>query len=355
MSRGSKAAAVMDYRRFGATGVKVSPICLGSAFRGRPADDVCKATIAQAIDLGINFIDVANIYQEGHSERLVGEVLKGRRDQFVLTTKVGSSMGIGPNDTGLSRAHILREIEHSLRRLQTDHIDIYLVHQLDPTTPHQETLRALDDLVHQGKVRYIGCCNYAAWQVCAALWTSDRAGLTPFIGVQDHYNLLRRSPERDLLPFCRQQGLGVMTYSPLAVGLLSGRFRRDTPPPPDTLWGQRRSGFHRRDDTGSRPGRSNPDTPSAGARQDPGTGGYRLDLVPSRDQRGDDRSGPAGARHRDGRRRHVEAGPGGPDGAGCHLRVGTQQHPWRVIPCRGTRPPHLDRAGRAGYRIVNLL
>ena len=243
MSRGSKAAAVMDYRRFGATGVKVSPICLGSAFRGRPADDVCKATIAQAIDLGINFIDVANIYQEGHSERLVGEVLKGRRDQFVLTTKVGSSMGIGPNDTGLSRAHILREIEHSLRRLQTDHIDIYLVHQLDPTTPHQETLRALDDLVHQGKVRYLGCCNYAAWQVCAALWTSDRAGLTPFIGVQNHYNLLRRSPERELLPFCREQGLGVMTFSPLAVGLLSGRFRRDTPPPPDTLWGQRRSGF----------------------------------------------------------------------------------------------------------------
>ena len=199
MSRGSKAAAVMDYRRFGATGVKVSPICLGSAFRGRPGDDVCKAIIAQAIDLGINFIDVANIYQEGHSERLVGEVLKGRRDQFVLTTKVGSSMGIGPNDTGLSRAHILREIEHSLRRLQTDHIDIYLVHQLDPTTPHQETLRALDDLVHQGKVRYLGCCNYAAWQVCAALWTSDRAGLTPFIGVQNHYNLLRRSPERELL------------------------------------------------------------------------------------------------------------------------------------------------------------
>ena len=243
MSRGSKAAAVMDYRRFGATGVKVSPICLGSAFRGRPGDDVCKAIIAQAIDLGINFIDVANIYQEGHSERLVGEVLKGRRDQFVLTTKVGSSMGIGPNDTGLSRAHILREIEHSLRRLQTDHIDIYLVHQLDPTTPHQETLRALDDLVHQGKVRYIGCCNYTAWQVCAALWTSDRAGLTPFIGVQNHYNLLRRSPERELLPFCREQGLGVMTYSPLAVGLLSGRFRRDTPPPSDTLWGQRRSGF----------------------------------------------------------------------------------------------------------------
>ena len=232
----------MDYRRFGATGVKVSPICLGSAFRGRPGDDVCKATIAQAIDLGINFIDVANIYQEGHSERLVGEVLKGRRDQFVLTTKVGSSMGIGPNDTGLSRAHILREIEHSLRRLQTDHIDIYLVHQLDPTTPHQETLRALDDLVHQGKVRYIGCCNYTAWQVCAALWTSDHAGLTPFIGVQNHYNLLRRSPERELLPFCREQELGVMTYSPLAVGLLSGRFRRDTPPPSDTLWGQRRSG-----------------------------------------------------------------------------------------------------------------
>ncbi len=233
----------MDYRRFGSTGVKVSPICLGSAFRGRPGDDVCKATIAQAIDLGVNFIDVANIYQEGHSERLVGAMLKGRRDQFVLTTKVGSSMGAGPNDHGLSRVHILREVERSLRRLQTDHIDIYLVHQPDPATPGEETLRALDDLVHQGKVRYLGCSNYAAWQVCAALWTSDRAGLTPFIGVQNPYNLLRRSLERELLPFCRQQGLGVMTFSPLAVGLLSGRLRRDTPPPLDTPWGQGRSGF----------------------------------------------------------------------------------------------------------------
>ena len=270
----------MDYRRFGSTGVKVSPICLGSAFRGRPADDVCKATIKQAIDLGVNFIDVANIYQEGHSERLVGEVLKGRRDQFVLTTKVGSSMGTGPNDIGLSRVHILREVEHSLRRLQTDHIDIYLVHQPDPTTPHEETLRALDDLVHQGKVRYLGCSNYAAWQVCAALWTSDHAGLTPFIGVQNHYNLLRRSPERELLPFCREQGLGVMTFSPLAVGLLSGRSPARFPTATRHPLGAKTLRLPRRDDTGSRPGRRHPDTPRAGARQDPGTGGYRLDFCP---------------------------------------------------------------------------
>ena len=233
----------MNYRNFGKAGVRVSPICLGAAFRGRPDDDTCKATIARAIDLGVNFIDVANIYQGGRSERLVGEVLKGRRDQFVLTTKVCSPTGRGPNDRGLSRAHIMREIERSLGRFQTDHIDIYLTHQPDPATPIEETLRTLDDLVQQGKVRYLGCCNVAAWQVCEALWTSDRSDLTPFMCVQNPYNLLRRWPERELMPFCRAYGLGMMTFSPLAIGLLSGRFRHGAPPPADTPWGQGRPGL----------------------------------------------------------------------------------------------------------------
>jgi 1-deoxyxylulose-5-phosphate synthase len=233
----------MQYRNFGTAGVKVSPICLGTAFRGSPGDAICRATIERAIEAGINFIDCANVYQDGHTERLLGEALKGRRDRFIVTTKVHGARGDGPNDRGLSRVHILREADRSLERLQTDYIDLYLIHLSDPSTPIDETLRALDDVVRQGKVRYIGCCNLAAWQVCKALWVSDRLHLTPFIGVQNHYNLLDREPEQELMPFCRAEGLGMMTYSPLAVGLLSGRFRHGTPPPSDTPWGQSRDRF----------------------------------------------------------------------------------------------------------------
>ncbi|MBI3942722.1 MAG: aldo/keto reductase [Chloroflexi bacterium] len=233
----------MEYRNFGSAGVKVSPICLGTGFRGSPNDATCRATIERAIDHGVNFIDCANIYQGGRSERILGEVLKGRRDQFVITTKVNSPVGQGPNDRGQSRFHIMREIDKSLARLQTDYVDFYLVHQPDPTTPIEETLRALDDLVHGGKVRYIGCCNFAAWQVCKALWTSDRLHLTPFVGVQNPYSLLDRKLEQELMPFCRAEGLGMMTFSPLAVGLLTGRFRHGAPPPAGTPWGQGRPGF----------------------------------------------------------------------------------------------------------------
>ena len=221
----------MEYRNFGAAGVKVSRICLGTAFRGTPEEDICRATIDRAIDLGINFIDCANKYARGRCERIVGKALKGRRDQIVLTTKVCSSMGDRPNDAGLSRFHIMREVENSLSRLQTDYVDIYLAHSVDPGTPIEETLRAFNDLVRQGKVRYIGCSNFAAWQVCKALWTSDQRNLTPFICVQDHYNLLDRRIERELIPLCRSEGLGIMTYSATAVGLLTGHFRYGQPPP----------------------------------------------------------------------------------------------------------------------------
>jgi aryl-alcohol dehydrogenase-like predicted oxidoreductase len=233
----------MEYRNFGTAGVKVSPICLGTGFRGSPDDATCRATIERAMELGVNFIDCANVYQGGRSERILGETLKGRRDQFVITTKVEGVMGEGPNDRGLSRVHVLREMDRSLSRLQTDYVDLYLLHQPDPTTPIEETLRALDDLVRWGKVRYVGCCNFAAWQVCKALWVSDRLHLTPFVGVQNHYNLLDRAQEQEMMPFCRAEGLGMMTFSPLAVGLLTGGFRHGAPPPPGTPWGQGRGRF----------------------------------------------------------------------------------------------------------------
>ena len=235
----------MEYRNFGTAGVKVSPICLGVAFRGRPDKAIQRATIERAIDHGVNFIDCANTYQRGDSERVLGEVIKRRRDQFVITTKVCEPIGEGPNDRGLSRFHIMREIEKSLSRLQTNYIDIYLLHHVDPTTPIEETLRALDDLVRKGMIRYVGCANFAAWQVCKGLWISDRRNLAPFICVQSHYNLLERSPEREVMPFCRAEGLGMMTYSPLAIGLLTGRFRHGAPPPPNTPWGQGRLGFEK--------------------------------------------------------------------------------------------------------------
>ena len=241
----------MEYRNFGVAGVQVSPICLGVAFRGRPDKAVQRTTIERAIEGGVNFIDCANTYQAGDSERILGETIKGRRDQFVITTKVCEPINKGtndrerPNDRGLSRFHIMREVEKSLSRLQTDYIDVYLLHHVDPTTPIEETLRTLDDLVRQGKVRYVGCANFAAWQVCQGLWISDSRNLAPFICVQSHYNLLDRSPEREIMPFCRAEGLGMMTYSPLAVGLLTGRFRHGVSPPPDTPWGQGRLGFEK--------------------------------------------------------------------------------------------------------------
>jgi aryl-alcohol dehydrogenase-like predicted oxidoreductase len=233
----------MEFRPLGRTGLKVSAICLGTAFRGSPDDAVRRATIERALDLGVNFIDCANAYQSGDSERLLGEVLAGRRDRFIITTKVYSPQGPGPNDGGLSRRHLLQAVEQSLARLRTDYLDLYLLHQPDTDTPMEETLRALDFLVAQGKVRYVGCCNYPAWEVCKALWTSDRRGLTPFCLVQNHYNLLDRSVERELMPLCRSEGLGMMTYSPLAIGLLTGRARCGQPPPAGTPWAQGRAGY----------------------------------------------------------------------------------------------------------------
>jgi len=231
----------MDYVRLGRAGVKVSRLCLGTAFRGywngHTEEATAIRTVETAIDLGCNFIDCANYYYQGRCEDLLGKAIKGKREDLVVTTKVWSRIGEGPNDQGLSRFAIMREVERSLNRLQTDYIDIYLLHNWDPNTELDETLKAFDDLVRQGKVRYVGACNFTAAQTVEALWTADRGGLDPFFVLQNQYNILQRwDIEPEILPICRQYGMGMMTYSPLAVGLLTGRFRRGQTPPVDSAW-----------------------------------------------------------------------------------------------------------------------
>jgi 1-deoxyxylulose-5-phosphate synthase len=237
----------MEYINFGKAGVKVSRLALGLGLRGQGDEATAQRLIEHALDQGINLIDCANIYGPmddraniGRSEIVLGRALKGRRDDVVITSKVFGRIGPGPNDAGLSRYHILREVERSPKRLATDHIDVYLVHSFDETTPLDETVRALDDLVHSGKVRYVGCCNYAAWQVCRALWVADRLNATPYMAVQNPYSLLNRRLEVEMFGLVREQGLGVMAYSPLAVGLLSGAYQPGQPPPAGSLWATRR-------------------------------------------------------------------------------------------------------------------
>jgi aryl-alcohol dehydrogenase-like predicted oxidoreductase len=238
----------MDYINFGSAGVKVSRLALGLGLRGQSDEAEAARLIERAIDAGINLIDCANIYGPmddraniGRSEEVLGKVIKGKRDDLVITSKVASAVGPGPNDRGLSRFHILREVERSLQRLDTDHIDVYLVHVFDETTPLEETVRALDDLVRSGKVRYIGCCNYKAWQVCRALWIADDLHATPFMCVQNPYSLLNRALENEMFGLVRDRGLGVMAYSPLAVGLLSGAYIPNQAPPAGSLWATQRA------------------------------------------------------------------------------------------------------------------
>jgi len=237
----------MDYINFGSAGVKVSRLALGMGLRGQADEAVAQRLVEHAIDQGINLIDCANIYGPmddraniGRSEVVLGRALQGKRDGVVITSKVASAIGQGPNDRGLSRYHILREIEGSLRRLNTDHIDVYLVHVYDETTPLEETVRALDDIVRSGKVRYVGCCNYKAWQVCRARWSADKISATPYMCVQNPYSLLNRRLEQEMFGLVRDQGLGAMAYSPLGVGLLSGAYKPGEPPPAGSLWATRR-------------------------------------------------------------------------------------------------------------------
>lgn len=233
----------MHYKQLGRTGLEVSSLCLGTMSFGRWIDEPASVAILNtALEHGINFLDTANFYGKGQdtefphgtgdSEEILGRALKGRRDQVVLATKVGNPMGKGPNEAGLSRKHIMREVENQLHRLQTEYIDLYQVHLFDSRTPLGETLRTLDDLVHQGKVRYIGCSNHAAWQIAKAHAVSEKMNLEKYISVQPQYNLLSREIEQELLPFCESEGVGVMVYSPMARGLLSGKYKgpEDTPP-----------------------------------------------------------------------------------------------------------------------------
>ena len=243
----------MEYVNFGKAGVKVSPLALGLGLRGQGDANAAQRLIEHAIDSGINLIDCANIYglmddraNVGRSEEILGKAIQGKRDDVVITSKVFSQMGTGPNDAGLSRYHIMREVERSLKRLNTDHIDVYLIHAYDEATPQEETIRALDDLVRSGKTRYIGCCNHQAWQACKALWIADKVNATPYMCIQNMYNLLNRDLETDMFGLVREEGLGVMCYSPLAVGLLSGVYSPDELPPAGTLWAARQDEFAQR-------------------------------------------------------------------------------------------------------------
>src|SRR5579884_981756 len=222
----------MEYRQLGGSGLRVSAVGLGGNTYGRYCDaQQTAAVIHRALELGINHVDTADIYSRGVSEEFVGKAIAGRRHDVVLATKVGMSMGDGPNDQGLSYRRLIASCEGSLRRLGTDYIDLYYLHRPDPTTPIAETLRALDDLVRQGKVRYVGISNYPAWQACEALWAADRRGYQPPVVTQNRYNVLDRALESDLLPFCRAHHVGIVPYAPLAGGLLTGKYRPNEPVP----------------------------------------------------------------------------------------------------------------------------
>ena len=221
----------MQYRKLGRTGLKVSSISLGGLGFGRKLGEAeSMEMIGRTVDAGVNLIDTADMYAEGRSEEIIGKALKGKRHSVVLATKVAWRMGPGVNDVGLSRKHIMDGVENSLHRLQTDYIDLYYIHQPDYATPMEETLRTLDDLVHQGKVRYIGLSNFRAWQLCKALWLSDSYNLTRFDCIQPPHNLLTRDIEYELLPLCASEGVGVCVWAPLAGGLLTGKYDMSKPP-----------------------------------------------------------------------------------------------------------------------------
>jgi aryl-alcohol dehydrogenase-like predicted oxidoreductase len=238
----------MEYVNFGKSGVKVSRLALGLAFRRQPDAAIAEQTVERAIELGINFLDCANAYglnndgtSIGTSEKVLGRVLKRHRDDLFISSKVYASIGNGPNDGGGSRYHIMREIDRTLARLDTDHIDLYILHDYDKATPVDETLRAMDDLITTGKIRYVGVSNHRAWQVMKALWTQDRLGLDPLICVQEPYSLLNREIEAEMTPALQSHGFGLMTYSPLAVGLLSGAYVPGEAPPAGSLYATQRA------------------------------------------------------------------------------------------------------------------
>ena len=231
----------MQYRFFGKSGLKVSEIAFGVQTFGWCADEqTADAILDRFVEAGGNLLDTANIYNEGKAEQILGNWLQARqnREALVIATKVFFPTGTGPNDTGLTRKHIFQQIEQSLKRLHTDYVDLYQLHCFDESTPLEETLGALDDLVHTGKVRYIGASNFTASQIEKALMLSRSNGWNAFMSLQPEYSLIVRSTEWELLPLCRQEGLGVLPWSPLAGGWLTGKYRKDQPPPPDSRAGR---------------------------------------------------------------------------------------------------------------------
>ncbi len=224
----------MEYRQLGSSGVRVSVIGLGTNRFGSPM--LPKEEVTRIIDYaqeaGINYLDSANSYMKGESEITLGHALKGRWDKFVVGTKFWFPTGDGPNDRGASRYHMMNAFEGSLRRLQTDHIDLYYLHRWDPDTPMEETLRAMDDLVRMGKVRYIACSDLAAWQLAHANLLAEVRGWSQFVVIQSEYSLLERGVEKEVLPYCRAHNVGFIPYYPLASGILTGKYRRGLPPPP---------------------------------------------------------------------------------------------------------------------------
>jgi aryl-alcohol dehydrogenase (NADP+) len=225
----------MEYVRLGSTGLKVSRICLGAMTYGdaawRPwilSEDAGRPFIKRALEHGLNFFDTADMYSRGKSEEVLGRALKdfASREKVVIATKVHYPMSDDPNDRGLSRKHVMAAIDGSLRRLGTDYVDLYQIHRWDPETPIEETLRALDDIVRAGKARYIGASSMMSWQFMKALAAADRNGWTRFVSMQNHYNLVYREEEREMMPLCREEGVGVLPWSPLARGFLTGNRKR---------------------------------------------------------------------------------------------------------------------------------
>jgi len=192
--------------------------------------DKARPIVKRAIDLGINFFDTANVYSKGRAEEIIGELLKDRREDLVIATKVYGQMGVGPNERGLSRVHVLGQVAGSLKRLQTDYIDLYQTHRWDSATPVEETLRTLDGLVRDGRVRYLGASSMWAWQFLEALHTSDRLGLERYVSMQNHYNLCYREEEREMIPLCKHEGIALIPWSPLARGFLAGKYKRQDSP-----------------------------------------------------------------------------------------------------------------------------
>jgi len=235
----------MDYRLFGRTGVRVSPLCLGAMNFGGATDDADSIRIVHAaLDAGINFVDTANVYNAGQSEVIVGKALEGRRDKVFLATKAHGKMGDGPNDEGNSRLHLLKACEDSLRRLNTDTIDLYQMHRPNPEIPIDETLGALTDLVRAGKVRYVGCSTHPAWMVMEALAMSEHQGFARYVSEQPPYNLLDRRIENELVPLALRYTFALIPWAPLAQGLLAGRYSSSQPHPADSRAGRQPGGIY---------------------------------------------------------------------------------------------------------------